>query len=68
MEAFILTGVQWRRENISYDYFPSFFGKIVYYTKCVNWDIHTLSDHLSIPHIGENCTCEVRNKRKHCFY
>lgn len=45
-----------------------FFGEIVYYTKCMNWGIHTLSDHLSIPHIGEKCMCEVSNNRMHCLY
>lgn len=45
-----------------------FFGEIVYYTKCMDWGIHTLSDHLSIPHIGEKCMCEVSNNRIHCLY
>lgn len=64
-----LTVIQWRRDDIGGVYFsPFFFGEIVYYTKCMNWGIHTLSDHLSIPHIGEKCMCEVSNNRMHCLY
>lgn len=36
---------------------PSYFV-VVYYTKCVNQGVHTLSIH----HIGENCMCEVNNR------
>lgn len=50
--------------------FAVFFScaEFVYYAKRVNWGVHTLSKHLSIPHIGENRMCEVSNNSMHCFY
>lgn len=44
-------------EHVVFIFLPRFV--VVYYTECVNQGVHTLS----IPHIGENCMCEVINNR-----